>query len=298
MRNQPESPGHEWTILKLLKWTTDYFKSYGIEGPRIGAEVLLAHSLGLQRIDLYLRYDQPLGRNELVAFKQLIQRRTAREPVAYILGTKEFWSMELGVNRNVLIPRPETECLVETVLSSITADPLSGPKRVLDLGTGSGAIALALASQQPYYSYFASDFSKSAIITARQNAVRHNLDDKLRFFCSDWFGALKDKRQLFDIIVSNPPYIETAVIGTLQPEICKYEPLHALDGGEDGLVHLRHIIRAAHTYLIPDGRLFLEIGHNQKDALEKIVDQCGRYGQVMFTKDYSGCDRVVQMWKK
>lgn len=298
MQNQSETPGPEWTILKLLKWTTDFFKSYGLESPRIEAELLLAHALGLERIDLYLRYDQPLTRHELAVFKGLIKRRAAREPAAYILGIKEFWSMALTVNRNVLIPRPETECLVEAVISSLAPAPPSEPKRILDLGTGCGAIALALAFQEPFHVYYASDFSEKTLVTARQNAERHHLSDKVHFFCSDWMDAFPEHTPLFDIIVSNPPYVKTAIIETLQPEIIQYEPLQALDGGKDGLDCLRHIVGVAHTFLRPGGGLFLEIGHDQKDAMQTIIAQCGGYTQAVFTKDYSGYDRMVQMRKE
>ena len=302
MQNQPKSIDPEWTILKLLKWTTSYFKSRDIDSPRATAEILLAHILKLKRIDLYLRYDQPLSSNELLQFKALIKRRIKREPVAYIVGVKEFWSMDFAVTEDVLIPRPETECLVETSLGLLpedsNSDPNNPPMRILELGTGSGAVILALASMGTKHLFFASDRSVKAVVLAKQNAKRHGLDSNVNFFCADWFTPLKVVRHQFDMIISNPPYIPTRVISQLQPEIYKYEPISALDGDEDGLRCLRHIINNAHVYLNRQGSLVLEIGHDQKNEAQKIIEKCGNYKNIVFTKDYSGYHRVVQMQKK
>ena len=302
MQNQPTSRDPEWTIIKLLEWTTSYFKSKDIDSPRSTAEILLAHVLKLKRIDLYLRYDQPLYVNELSKFKVLIKRRIEREPVAYIVGVKEFWSMNFAVTKDVLIPRPETECLVEAALSLLPQDDASdsnrSPKSILELGTGSGAVILAIASMRSKPVYFASDRSVKAIRLARQNSVRHGLDTAVSFFCADWFTSLNRQKKRFDMIISNPPYIPTQVIGRLMPEIYKYEPISALDGDKNGLFCLRHIINTAHGYLTPEGSLLLEIGHDQKNDVRGIIDQCGNYDHVVFIKDYSGYDRVVRMKKK
>ncbi len=301
MQNQQKSRDPEWTIIKLLEWTTSYFKSRDIDSPRSTAEILLAHVLKLKRIDLYLQYDQPLSLNELSKFKVLIKRRIEREPVAYIVGVKEFWSMDFVATKDVLIPRPETECLVEAALSLLPRDnafdinPL--PKRILELGTGAGAVILAIAFTRPKHIYFASDCSVSAIRVARQNSKRHGLDRVVNFFCADWFMPLKYGKK-FDMILSNPPYVPTRVIGRLQPEIYKYEPISALDGGKNGLLCLKHIINTAHEYLNPEGSLLLEIGYDQKNDVRSIIDQCGNYDHVVFTKDYGGYDRVVRMRKK
>jgi release factor glutamine methyltransferase len=297
MQNQATAKNSKWTILKLLEWTTFYFKSQQVESPRASAEILLAHTLHLNRIDLYLRYDQPLCNNELERYKSLIKRRARREPVAYILGAKEFWSMELAVTPDVLIPRPETESLVETALGVLADDLHVVPRRILDLGTGCGAIALALASRQPQHLFFASDLSKAAARIARQNAKRHGLDDRIHFFVGDWMEPLLNKSPLFDLIISNPPYIPSGGIPELQPEIYKYEPLSALDGEKDGLGCLRKIIGDAHCLMKPRGFLVLEIGHDQKAAVQRIIEHCGKYNEVVFSKDYSGMDRVVRMKK-
>ena len=285
----------EWTILKILKWTNSYFNSHKIDSPRAAAEILLAHALGLQRIDLYLQYDKPLSGNELKVYKSLIKRRVAKEPVAYIVGFKEFWSMDIEVTRDVLIPRPETECLIEAVLSVMPEESKPVPLRLLDLGTGSGAIALAIAAERPDNLFFASDISKSALNLALRNVRRNNLGD-IFFFCSDWFSSLNEFK--FDIIVSNPPYIKKEVIPTLQPEIYKYEPLVALDGGQDGLDSLKFIISRAHAYLNDRGYLFLEMGDDQLIDVENIVKVCGKYNCVKFLKDYSGYNRIVSLRKK
>jgi len=302
MQNQPRSTDPEWTIIKLLKWTTSYFESHDIEGPRIEAEILLAHALQLQRIDLYVQYDRPLSGNELSQFKDLIKRRIHREPVAYILGSKEFWSMDFMVTKDVLIPRPDTEFLVEAAINLLPqysgSPPISAPRRILELGTGSGAVVLALASMRPCHLFFASDRTIAAVMVARQNAKHHGFEGNVSFICADWFGSFKDKMPVFDMIVSNPPYVPSRVIEKLQPEIVRYEPISAIDGSEDGLFCLRHIINNAHLYLQQKGHLLLELGHDQRNDVQNIVDQCAKYENVVFIKDYSGYDRVVQMRKR
>jgi release factor glutamine methyltransferase len=298
MQNQPTSQDPEWTIIKLIEWTTSYFKSHDIESPRTSAEILLAHALNLNRIDLYLRYDQPLSSKELSPFKTLIKRRVKREPVAYIVGTKEFWSMDLAVTPEVLIPRPETECLVEAALDLLPNNPIMKQQRILELGTGSGAVILALASERPNHLFFASDRSMNAVELAQKNARHHGLDNAVNFFCADWFRAMKASSVPFDMIISNPPYIPTQNIAKLQPEIYRYEPTSAIDGHEDGLGCLQLIINDAHSYLNRQGHLLLEMGHDQKKPIQKIIERCAVYEDIIFSKDYSGYNRIVQMQKK
>jgi release factor glutamine methyltransferase len=297
MQNQPQSRESFWTILKLLKWAAAYFKSHQIENPRATAEVLLAHTLRKERIDLYVCYDQPLASEELQHFKTLIKKRIEREPVAYITGVKEFWSMEMQVTPAVLIPRPETECLVEAVFEKLSGNPDTTPRRILELGTGSGAIILALASRLRKDLFFAMDCSHRALLLAQQNALRHQLEGRIHFFCGDWMKALKSSGDLFDFIVSNPPYIRTGLITGLQPEIYRYEPLQALDGGKDGLDCLRLIIDRAHQYLKDGGWLFLEIGFDQKKCVQDIIMENENYCESVFGQDYSGCDRTVAIRK-
>ena len=298
MQNQTRLRPNEWTIIKLVQWATAYFDTREIDSPRATAEILLSHVLNIRRIDLYLRYDQPLIPDELQRFKTLIKRRLNREPVAYILGRKEFWSLNLHVTRDVLIPRPETECLVEKSLEMLAVDANLKSKLILELGTGCGAVIIALASENPRHAYRATDISINAIRVARQNALQNDLNRKIQFFTADWFAPLGSKTGVFDLIVSNPPYIKSGDLAQLQPEIYTYEPLRALDGGADGLHCLRHIIESAYLFLKPGGALLLEFGHDQKASLKQILDECAEYERVRFFQDYSGYDRILQMNKK
>ena len=298
MQNRTTAKQSKWSILDLLEWTTAYFKSRDVESPRASAEILLAHSLNVKRIDLYLRYDQPLSSGELESFKGLIKRRAQREPVAYILGTKEFWSMEFAVTPDVLIPRPETESLVEAALGLLGEDRNTTPSCILELGTGCGAIVLALASRQPRHIFYASDISEAATRLSKRNAERHSLDDRVHLFVGDWMLPLQKNARLFDLIISNPPYIPSGDIPELQPEISRYEPYLALNGEADGLGCLKTIIFTAHRLLKPQGSLVLEIGHDQKAAVRQMIERCGEYDGVVFSKDYGGLDRIVRMQKK
>ena len=296
--NLTKPDNNSWTIIKLLQWAASYLKTHDIDSPRATGEILLAHALKCERIDLYLNYDQPLVGDELQTFKTLIQRRIRREPVAYILGVKEFWSLDLEVTKDVLIPRPETECLVETALELLSRPASSQSWRILDLGTGSGAIIIALASQQPRHTYFASDRNIQAVRVAHRNARRHNLGEMIHYLNADWLTALNQKTSAFDMIVSNPPYIPSRVLEGLQPEISDFEPISALDGNNDGLGCFKKIISSAHCYLKPGGVLLLEIGHDQQDDVHRTVCDSGHYDDFSCTKDYSGHDRVVYMRRK
>lgn len=275
-----------WTILSILKWTADYFESHRVESPRANAEFLLAETLKCERIDLYVRFDQPLQEDELARFKGFIKRRVRGEPAAYITGKQGFWTLELGVCESVLIPRPETETLVEAALARLPAD--AGPKKVLDLGTGSGAIVLALAAERPAHQYIASDRSFDALVQARQNDANH----RVHWFCGNWFEALCPSAA-FDLIVSNPPYIPTADIDGLQTEVRDHEPRMALDGGEDGLSAIRCIVAGAPELLIPGGFLLLEIGWDQGPSVERFVRETGAFTPPIIQKDEAGRDRVV-----
>lgn len=297
--HNPAQPGRpEWTIIKLIQWAANYFHSHHIDSPRATAEILLAHALNAKRIDLYLRYDQPLNVDERDRFKALIKRRVNREPVAYIVGCREFWSMDLEVTTDVLIPRPETECLVERALERLGRKTNSQPKCILELGTGSGAVILALASENPRHFYLGTDISIHAIQVARRNADRHGLNARVHFIVADWLTAFGMRSALFDLIISNPPYVRSVDLAGLQPEIQNYEPLAALDGAEDGLQSLRNIIESAYLYLKPAGVLLLEMGDDQKAQLLQIIGGCGQYEDIEFYKDYSGYDRIAAMTKR
>lgn len=291
-------PPDEWTIIKLLQWTTTYFESQGIESPRMDAELLLAHALGVERIDLYLRHDQPLNRDELDRFRYLVKRRQAREPVAYILGAKAFWTLDLAVGPEVLIPRPETECLIEAVLGFLKDRSSHEAGRFLDLGTGSGAIALALAQSCPQARVVAVDRSRRALAVADRNRRGHHLQKRVHLVAGNWLDAFGADRARFDVVVSNPPYIPSDQIGGLQPEISRYEPRAALDGGPDGLDCLRLLVARSAAYLVPGGALFLEIGHDQYPAVRDMARAPGHYENIYCRPDYSGRDRVACLVKK
>jgi len=282
-----------WTIKEVLRWTTDYFKQKAIDAPRLTAELLLAKILKTERLYLYLNYDQPLTPSELAAFKGLIKRRLAHEPLAYILEEHPFWSLSFKVTPATLIPRPETELAVEIGLKIIGDENISAPY-ILDWGTGSGVIAICLAKEIPLAKVFATDISLSALKVAKENALQHEVDVLLT--------QSKDlsvfKPESFNIIVSNPPYIKTAVIPTLAPEVKDYEPVYALDGGEDGLKYIRYLLEHASTYLKTEGWLVMEIGYDQKEAVEKIVSSFSHWLPPTFYKNHAGHNRVVALKKK
>lgn len=280
----------DWTVLKILQWTTQYFASHGIDSPRLTAELLLAHVLDTTRLALYLQHDQPLSASERAAYKHLIQRRLRREPVAYILGKKGFWNLDLEVSPDVLVPRADTETLVETALEVIPEQADGSCWTILDAGTGSGAIVLSIACERMGHRYIATDRSMAALRIARKNAQRAGIDGVL-WVCADWLDAF-DCRSL-DAVVSNPPYIPTAEIERLEPEVNGYEPRAALDGGADGLDAFRRIVVQARRILRPSGWLLLEIGWNQGAAVQRLIEDVGGFEDVRIRKDLGGMDRVV-----
>lgn len=295
MPNEDRSGSPVWTILNTLQWTTDFFSTHGIENPRSDAEVLLAHALACERIDLYLNHDQPLQAEELSRFKKLIQRRCRREPVAYIRGIKEFWSLEFIVTPDVLIPRPETEGLVEAALRHCCErDSID----VLELGTGSGIISVSLAHERPRWRFWALDISEKAITIARLNARKHASADRIAFMVGHWFEAIGGHKKSFDLIVSNPPYIARDVLPTLEPDVHDYEPSQSLNGGPEGLDCIAHIINTASGYMKPGGRLLIEIGYDQGEAAQELGRACGAYDHINVDKDFSGHDRLVRLRKK
>ncbi|MFH1076936.1 MAG: peptide chain release factor N(5)-glutamine methyltransferase [Pseudomonadota bacterium] len=285
----------KWTILKTIQWAASYMESIGIPQPRADAEVLLAHALGLKRTVLYINYDKLLQPSDLAAFNVLLKRRTDREPVAYILGKKEFWSMEFLVTPDVLIPRPETEFLVEATLPLIKNEK---NLNILELGTGSGAIICALATECPYHNFYAVDCSAAALSVARINAQCLHVDNLITFFHGNWFEPVHHLRHSFNIIISNPPYIKTAELTTLAPEILLHEPKLALNAGDDGLDAIRTILHYAPEYLIRDSAILLEVGSDQQKEIELLFSELGEYKNFKWIKDYSGHYRVIQCENK
>jgi release factor glutamine methyltransferase len=283
-----------WQIKDLLKVSTDYLKDKGIENPRLNAEVLLAHQLKVGRMSLYLNFDQPLTDNELSIYRSLIKRRIVHEPLQYITGIQEFWSLSFRVNRHVLIPRPETEIIVEQAISlAKTCKEKEESLKILDLGTGCGAISIALAKEIPRALIWATDISHDALCVARQNAVTHGVSDRVTFCQGDLWDPFPKRDIRFDMIVSNPPYVSSKEYKDLPPEVRDYEPRRALDGGEDGMVYLEKIIRGGHSFLNPGGWIILEMAPSQTQTALDIIAQMGRYQQAARIEDYSRHYRVV-----
>jgi release factor glutamine methyltransferase len=285
-----------WTILKLIQWTTQYFGRKGIAQPRTDAEVLLAHVLKTERIQLYLHYDQPLQPRELTQYREAVRRRAAREPVQYITGRQEFWSLELEVTPAVLIPRPETEILVEKALALLDQRGAVAPW-VLDLGTGSGAIAIALTHERPTLRVIATDVCMTALAVARRNAERHGVAERVQLAAMDLGSALSPARASFDVIVSNPPYIASSELPGLAAEIRNFEPRNALEGGSQGLAVIHRIVDQAHVHLRPSGSLLVEIGQEQAAPLKEQLVANRHYDGVEFFDDYAGIQRVLHLWR-
>jgi len=295
----------QWTILKTLRWTADYFRDKGVAEPRASAEVLLAHVLGLSRLDLYLRYDQPLAPEELARFKALMVRRREGEPVAYLTGHKEFWSLDFQVAPGVLIPRPETEILVSAAIEagknflgpSIAAQDISSEQKTgfwgVEIGVGSGAVVVALAKELPQLDWLALDLSAAALMLARDNARRHGVGGRLHFVRGDLVSGLKPFPR-FALMVANLPYVPRAAWEQLPKDIRDFEPREALLGGEDGLDLIRLLVRQAQHYLPPGGRLALEVGAGQAGPVLELLRETGAYEQLESLADYQGIQRVVR----
>ena len=282
-----------WTILCIIEWSANHFSSKLVDSPRLTAELLLCHVLGCRRIELYTNFDRILSPDELDRFKTCLKRRLAHEPVQYIVGSTEFMGLKLEVDRRTLIPRPETELLVEHVIER-ARDRGSRPIRILDIGSGSGNIAVSLASLIPSSEVIALDISPDALDVARGNATRHAVEGRVKFAVYDIMG--RDgayDAEPFDFVVSNPPYIPAADIPSLPPEIREYEPLIALRDSGDGLSFFRRIGETGARLLKPDGWLFVEIGFDQRGAVCAIFGDLG-YAQLRSFRDYAGIDRVIE----
>jgi release factor glutamine methyltransferase len=287
---------HEhWTVLKALTWTAEAFKSREMPSARLEAELLLPHATGLERIQLYAQHDRPLVPEERSQFRELVKRRMAGEPSQYLTGAQEFWSLPFRVTSAVLIPRGDTEVVVEEALGILRSRGLETPL-VVDVGTGSGAIAVALASELPSARVVGCDISSDALEIARDNVQRNQVDVKL---ISGTLPEVLDRMSdAPDMIVSNPPYIETGKLDGLQIEIREHEPMLALDGGDDGLRVYREIIASAAKGLAPEGSLVLEIGDQlQAEAVDKLLMKDSGWKEVRTRNDYSGLARVVMVSK-
>ena len=273
------------TIREIKERTEAFFESKGVPNARLDTDTLIAHSLGIKRLELYLDLDRPLTAAQLAELRPLVKRRAEREPLQYIVGTVDFCDMELKVDRRALIPRFETEELVELACEALSASP----KTILVLGTGSGALALALAKKYPEASVDAVDVSAAALSLAQENALALGLDARVTFHEGSWWRPLGLGEQLYDLIVSNPPYLTDEEMTTAEPEVVGHEPHSALVSGADGLDDLRLIFKDAASHMKPGGLLALETGIAQAEALDALAAAAGLQGECM--EDLSGRPR-------
>ena len=282
-----------WTIAGILAWTTDFFQTHGIESPRLDAEVLLAAVLGKDRMYLYVHFDEPLEPAELVRFRSYVKERAAHVPLAYVLGRREFMGLDFCVTRDTLIPRPDTEVLVQCAVDFLRARVKAGADdlRIADIGTGTGAIALSVLHHTEGTRADAVDISPRAAEVARANAARLGLAERLDIHVGDLLAPLAG--QTYDMILSNPPYIPTVDIATLMPEVCRYEPHLALDGGTDGLNIYRRLMADAPTLLKEGGAIAVEVGIDEAAAVAALALAHPRIVRTETRKDLAGIERVV-----
>lgn len=283
---QAEAQPKTWTIGALVKWAADDFRARGIENPRLDAELIVAFALGIDRTRVIIDAQRPLDPSELANLRELVKRRRAHEPVAYLRGEREFYGLRFRVDRRVLIPRPDTEVLVDVALARTKDVSLS--MRMLDLCTGSGCVAIAAAKQRPTSKVLAADVSEDALAVARANAHRLGAYN-VAFVRSDLFADVRGK---FDVVTANPPYIPTSEIDALQADIREFEPRIALDGGADGLAIVRRIVDAAPSHLAPGGVLAIEIGMGEAARTVELFEERG-FEDVRADRDYGRIERVV-----
>jgi len=289
-----EKPGPR-TLLDYLRLTTDFLAAKKIDSARLDAELLLGEVLGLARVQLYTNFERPLAREEVDRYRELVRRRAAREPVAYILGRREFWSLDFEIDRRVLVPRPDTELLVELAVAALQTRAGAATLHVADVGTGSGAVAVAIAKEVPNARVVATDKSQAALEVAPRNAVRHGVADRIEFVSGDLCAPLRG-REPFDLIVSNPPYVKADEVAALDPEIRDWEPRLALVSGADGMDATRALVESALQVLAPGGSLWVEVG-SQAGAVRECFVSNG-YADVRVHRDLAGSDRVVNGYKR
>ena len=280
----------------FLEWSKDYLNQAGIDSPRMEAEVLLAGALRLCREEIYRRSERILSEDEKSISRDLVERRVRREPIAHILGNKEFWSLNFKTTPDVLIPRPETEILIETLFSLNDETPTDQLLHLLDIGTGSGVIAVVVALEIANCQVTATDNSPEILALARTNAETYGVSQKINFVQCDMLTGVPEAP--YDFIVSNPPYIETIRLNDLMPDVRDFEPRCALDGGADGLDFYRCIVPGALDYLKDGGGLILEIGETQTEAVSRLLYVEDEYEAIKVTQDGGGYDRVVSARKR
>lgn len=279
------------TVLESIQLSTDYLEKKGIESPRINAEMLLAHILSCKRLDLYLAFDKPLKEHEIIQYREFLKRRGSFEPLQYITGSVEFYGLPFKVNKNVLIPRPETEILVETVINKLDK---SAGYSFLDIGTGSGIIPITLSRYFPSSSFTAIDKSKPALEVAEENA-KINSAENITFVHADI--KTDTIAQQFDIIVSNPPYVSLSEYKTLQHEITRYEPAEAVTDNNEGYDFYKLIIEKSDFMLKENGQLYFEVGKGQSEAISSMMSD-NNFSDIEVVNDYQNIGRVVYGVKK
>ncbi|HVW25079.1 MAG TPA: peptide chain release factor N(5)-glutamine methyltransferase [Polyangiaceae bacterium] len=287
--DQSEQRDDEWTIARVVAWATDDFRRRGLDSPRLDAELLLSHVLGVERLRLLLDASRTLTKPELMAYRELIVRRRRAEPVAYIVGVREFYGHSLRVGPSVLVPRPDTETLVEVALHRTRRAHLYGD--ALDLCTGSGCVAIAFAKKRPTWRVTAVDVSRDAVAVARENVERAGATFTAHVLEGDLDTPLPGGAR-FDLVTANPPYIPTADLATLPADVREHEPHLALDGGADGLDLVRRVVEVARQRLRPGGVLAVEVGHDQAARTSALLDGAG-FTSVERRRDYGGIERVV-----
>jgi len=277
------------TVLLALNKSTDYLEKKGIESPRMNAEILLADILNCKRLELYLMYDRPLTEKELTEYREYLKRRSTFEPAQYIIGTVEFYGLEFKVSPDVLIPRPETEILVETVINSVNEED---ELQIMDIGSGSGNISIAIAVNLHNASVTGIEISESAIAVAEENLTKYDCNKRISFLNFDILSVNRDEFSDFDIIVSNPPYVSKEDYGKVQKEILNYEPNIAVTNFLDGLKFYLKIISLSSEILKPNGKLFLEIAQGQSQKINEIMKE-NNFKDISIVQDYQKIDRVI-----
>ena len=307
-----------WTIQKLLNWTTDHFTEKSIDSPRLSAELLLSHVLDMSRIELYTQFDKLVSQQQLDRLHDLIKRAGQYEPIAYLTGKTEFYSLRLNVTPDCMIPRPETELLVERAIELLRTRPVrnfvtdkmtrkenfsnggrTGKQFVCDLCTGCGCIAIAIAKNFPDADIIATDICDAALSIAANNIEKHKLKDRIKLLCGDLFDPLIPQLDIskFDLIVCNPPYVSAAEFESLETNVKAYGPRIALYAGEDGLDVYRRIVEKVDRFLKPDAALMLEIGYAQGQAVRELLEQVGCFSKITIEKDFHNNDRIINAKK-
>jgi len=283
----------DWTILKLLNWITDYLSEKNIDSPRLSAELLLSHILNMQRIDLYTNFDRKVPKERLDLLHTLVKRAAQAEPIAYLTGKKEFYSIEMDITADCMIPRPETELLVERAIEFLRKR--QGMQQACDLCTGCGCIAIAIARNVTNVYMTAADISPAALNVAAKNVQKYSLTDRIKLLCGDLFDPIIPKLEAgkFDLIVCNPPYVSTAEFESLDKNVKDYEPKIALWAGSDGLDVYRKIAVKVDDFLKPGGVLILEIGYSQGQAVRDLLEKTGCFAEIKIEKDASDNDRIA-----